>query len=182
MKPIKWRTDEEPKRFEWEEGDLVYIPVNTVHQHFNSDPDKPARFISASNRIYKELGMGRSGGTRRGSAVRKKIRIVKNSTEVIDVEQQMYDEERCFVRGIGSQGYSLKQEMERLRSMPRVIKGARLPWRSGPQVFHKNMMNPGHGLIQSLHCSQEELAPGGRSQKHGHQNPGVALRPRRRGV
>jgi quercetin dioxygenase-like cupin family protein len=89
------------------------------------------------------------------------------------VENQIYDEERCFVRGIGSKGYNLKQELARLRSMPRVIKGSSLPWRSGPQVFHKNMMNPGHGLIQSLHCSQEELAPGGRSQKHGHQNPAL---------
>ena len=69
------------------------------------------------------------------------------------MENQIYDEERCFVRGIGSKGYNLKQELARLRSMPRVIKGSSLPWRSGPQVFHKNMMNPGHGLIQSLHCS-----------------------------
>ena len=53
-----WRTHDEPKRFEWEEGDLVFIPVNTVHQHFNSDPEKPARFVSASNRIYKEMGWG----------------------------------------------------------------------------------------------------------------------------
>jgi quercetin dioxygenase-like cupin family protein len=55
---FEWKTNQEPKRFDWEEGDLVFIPVNTVHQHFNSDPDKPARFISASNRIYKYLGWG----------------------------------------------------------------------------------------------------------------------------
>ncbi|MGH7831149.1 MAG: cupin domain-containing protein [Candidatus Binatia bacterium] len=54
----EWKVATEPKRFDWEEGDLVWIPVNTVHQHFNSDPDKPARFISASNRIYKYLGWG----------------------------------------------------------------------------------------------------------------------------
>jgi quercetin dioxygenase-like cupin family protein len=54
----KWHPAAEPKRFDWEEGDLVFIPINTVHQHFNSDPDKPARFISASSRIYKTLGMG----------------------------------------------------------------------------------------------------------------------------
>jgi quercetin dioxygenase-like cupin family protein len=89
------------------------------------------------------------------------------------VEEHKWDEERCYVRGVGSNAYNLKQEMDRMRSMPRVIKGANLPWRSGPQVWHKNMMNPGHGLIQSLHCSQEELAPGGRSQKHGHQNPAL---------
>jgi len=55
---FEWKTASEPKRFDWEEGDLVFVPVNTVHQHFNSDPDKPARFISASNRLYKQLGWG----------------------------------------------------------------------------------------------------------------------------
>lgn len=54
----EWKIAQEPKRFDWEEGDLVWIPVNTVHQDFNSDPEKPARFISASNRIYKHLGWG----------------------------------------------------------------------------------------------------------------------------
>ena len=54
----KGHTPTELKRFDWEEGDLVFIPINTVHQHFNSDPDKPARFVSASNRIYKTVGLG----------------------------------------------------------------------------------------------------------------------------
>jgi quercetin dioxygenase-like cupin family protein len=51
-----WSTEEEPSRHEWEAGDLVYIPVNTVHQHFNLDADRPARFICAQNRAYKSLG------------------------------------------------------------------------------------------------------------------------------
>jgi len=51
-----WKILGTPKKFEWEEGDVVYIPVNTVHQHFNADPDKIARFISAVNPIYKFLG------------------------------------------------------------------------------------------------------------------------------
>ena len=86
------------------------------------------------------------------------------------MEQQHYDEERCFVRGIGSHGYNLQQELGRLRSLPRVIKGFGRGWHGGPQGWHKNMMNPGFGMIQSLHCSVQEIAPGGRSQKHGHQN------------
>lgn len=53
-----WSWASEPKRFEWEEGDCVYIPPNTVHQHCNADPSKPARFISATNRTYKHLGYG----------------------------------------------------------------------------------------------------------------------------
>lgn len=52
-----WDWEVEPKKFEWEKGDFVYIPPYTAHQHFNSDPSKPARFISATNRLLKALGM-----------------------------------------------------------------------------------------------------------------------------
>lgn len=51
-----WRIADTPQRFEWEAGDWMYIPVNTAHQHFNLDGDEPARFISATSRIYKFLG------------------------------------------------------------------------------------------------------------------------------
>lgn len=51
-----WDWETEPKRYEWEEGDFVYIPPYTMHQHFNADPDKPARFISATNRLLKSMG------------------------------------------------------------------------------------------------------------------------------
>ncbi len=52
-----WDWEQEPKRFEWEEGDFVYIPPYTTHQHFNADPDKPARFITATSRMLKPLGL-----------------------------------------------------------------------------------------------------------------------------
>jgi quercetin dioxygenase-like cupin family protein len=53
-----WKADETPKRFEWEAGDIVYIPPNTIHQHFNLDPDRPARFIAAMSRVYRFIGFG----------------------------------------------------------------------------------------------------------------------------
>lgn len=53
----EWVVDREPKRFEWEAGDLIVIPVNTVHQHFNADPEKPARLLSAVNNLYKWLDL-----------------------------------------------------------------------------------------------------------------------------
>ncbi len=53
-----WKVSPTPKRFEWEAGDIVYIPPNTIHQHFNLDPDRPARFISAINRVYRFVGFG----------------------------------------------------------------------------------------------------------------------------
>lgn len=45
-------------KWDWEEEDVVFIPVNTVHQHFNSDSRRPARFISFQSRLYYYLGHG----------------------------------------------------------------------------------------------------------------------------
>ena len=51
-----WRPDETPKRFEWEAGDWMYIPVNTIHQHFNVDGEEPARLLCATSMLFKWLG------------------------------------------------------------------------------------------------------------------------------
>lgn len=52
-----WIPQDEVKRFEWRAGDVIYVPPNTIHQHFNADPERPARLISAINRIYKNSGL-----------------------------------------------------------------------------------------------------------------------------
>jgi quercetin dioxygenase-like cupin family protein len=52
-----WKPQAEVKRYEWEAGDVIYIPPNTIHQHFNASRDKPVRLISAINRIYKYCGL-----------------------------------------------------------------------------------------------------------------------------
>lgn len=52
-----WKPQEEVKRFEWEAGDVIYVPPNTIHQHFNADPERPARLISSTNRIFKQCGL-----------------------------------------------------------------------------------------------------------------------------
>lgn len=52
-----WKVMDEVKRYEWEAGDVIYIPPNTVHQHFNADPAQPVRLISAINRIYEKFGL-----------------------------------------------------------------------------------------------------------------------------
>jgi quercetin dioxygenase-like cupin family protein len=52
-----WKPQEELKRYEWEAGDVIYIPPNTIQQHFNADPERPVRLISVVNRIYKACGL-----------------------------------------------------------------------------------------------------------------------------
>jgi mannose-6-phosphate isomerase-like protein (cupin superfamily) len=53
----RWKPQEEINCFEWEAGDVIYIPPCTIHQHFNADPVRPARLISCINRIYKNSGL-----------------------------------------------------------------------------------------------------------------------------
>ncbi|MFQ5855966.1 MAG: cupin domain-containing protein [Anaerolineae bacterium] len=39
----------EPIKIEWEEGDLLSPPLMAWHQHFNSDPERPARYLAITN-------------------------------------------------------------------------------------------------------------------------------------
>jgi uncharacterized RmlC-like cupin family protein len=50
-----WQWEAEPRRFEWERGDFIYVPPFSIHQHFNANPNE-TRLIVISNRIVKEMG------------------------------------------------------------------------------------------------------------------------------
>ena len=50
-----WEWAEEPKTFEWKQGDYIYIPPFTMHQHF-AKPGEECRIIVMSNRIVKDMG------------------------------------------------------------------------------------------------------------------------------
>jgi quercetin dioxygenase-like cupin family protein len=52
-----WTPQAETKRYEWEAGDVIYVPPNTIHQHFNASADRPLRLISATNRIFRASGL-----------------------------------------------------------------------------------------------------------------------------
>ena len=77
--------------------------------------------------------------------------------------------DRVFVRGIQGQ-YSLKDELKRLRAMPRVRKGKEHKFVDGPQTWSRHYVEPKDGITQMFHLHLEEYGPGGKSQKHGHQN------------
>lgn len=77
--------------------------------------------------------------------------------------------DRVFVRGIQGH-YNLKDELKRLRSLPRVQKGSTLKFMDGPQCYSRHYMEPVDGMTQTFHIHLEEYGPGGKSQKHGHVN------------
>jgi mannose-6-phosphate isomerase-like protein (cupin superfamily) len=52
-----WKPQDHESRWEYEAGDVIYVPPNTIHQHFNADPERPLRLISCINRIFKQCGL-----------------------------------------------------------------------------------------------------------------------------
>ena len=52
-----WSWKEEPRKFEWERGDFIFVPAYCIQQHFNTDPDNEARLIVITNRIFKAMGL-----------------------------------------------------------------------------------------------------------------------------
>lgn len=52
-----WKPQDKVSTWEYEAGDVIYVPPNTIHQHFNADPDRPLRLISCINRIFKNSGL-----------------------------------------------------------------------------------------------------------------------------
>ena len=77
--------------------------------------------------------------------------------------------DRIFVRPIQG-AYNLTEELERLRSMPRVRKARDIKFVDGPQTYSRHYVEPKDGITQTFHLHLEEYGPGGRSQKHGHVN------------
>lgn len=49
------RVAKTPERFDWKATDMIYVPQNTIHQHF-AEHDGPAMLLSAQNRLFKLLG------------------------------------------------------------------------------------------------------------------------------
>jgi len=76
---------------------------------------------------------------------------------------------RVFVRAIAG-AYNLREELARLRAMPRVRKGREIKFIDGPQTYSRHYVEPKDGISQLFHLHVEEYGPGGKSQKHGHVN------------
>lgn len=103
----------------------------------------------------------------------EKVGTLEQPVKVRSAGERYYEGGRVFVREMKSGGYSLREEMARQKNGPRVFKSTTVPWHGGPQKWNREIVSPASGLLQTLQSSFELLAPGGKSQKHGHQNPAL---------
>jgi len=85
------------------------------------------------------------------------------------VEYYHDKKDRVFVRAIEG-AYNVTEELNRLRSVPRVRKASEIKFVDGPQAYSRHYVEPKDGISQLFHLHLEEYGPGGKSQKHGHVN------------
>ena len=81
-----WIPQDKIQRFDYEAGDIVYVPPNTIHQHFNGDPDRPLRLISNTNRIFKQCGLN-------------DLEQIEDAPEYVEGEVLSPEKIRVFLRG-----------------------------------------------------------------------------------
>ncbi len=81
-----------------------------------------------------------------------------------------YQKQRLFFRDLTAFTYSLREELRRLRKVPRVIKGKDIKLKKGPQFFMADIITPKEKVTQVLYAHYVLLAPDGKSDKHGHMN------------
>jgi len=53
---MEFEWEAEPKRYDWEQGDFIYIPPYCIHKHVNADPASEARIIVINSRVIKQIG------------------------------------------------------------------------------------------------------------------------------
>src|SRR6266480_2848595 len=131
-------------------------------------PHGRAVLLRAARRALRFRPAGVSAGD--AAQGRKRREIVVVTENGMGTESHYHSKkDRIFVRALEGQ-YSLREELARLRAVPRVRKGKQLKFVDGPQTYSRHYVEPKDGITQMFHLHLEEYAPGGKSQKHGHVN------------
>jgi quercetin dioxygenase-like cupin family protein len=130
------------QRYDWEAGDLVVIHADSVHQHFNADPDRRAYgVITKAKAAWLLLGLWQQG---RPAAF----------------ETDGYGPREDWSR-LWSPGVTAKRK---------VVKLVDAPWHATAGGRERVLSGPGGPDIRanSVDVYQQEIAPGGKSAKHWH--------------
>ena len=94
--------------------------------------------------------------------------------ESTETTGKAYQKERLYIRELTAFTYGLREELQRLRKVPRVIKRKDLEKdlerKKGPQFYNVNIITPKEKITQVIYAHYIVLAPGGKSDNHGHMN------------
>ncbi|HVB06609.1 MAG TPA: cupin domain-containing protein [Acidimicrobiales bacterium] len=102
------------------------------------------------------------------SAYEEKVIPAQELLDVARAAASTPERQRTFVRELSGKYSDI---YKKLIDAPRVIPASSKPWAGGPQMYGKTLIDPDSvDFTQLFHCHFELLAPGAKSQKHGHMN------------
>ena len=130
------------RRYDWEAGDLVVIHADSVHQHFNADPERRAvGVITKAKAAWSYLGLWQQG---------RPAAFAKDGFGPREDWAQLW-----------SPGVTARKK---------VVKPADAPWRAASGGRIRVLSGPGGPEIRavSVDLSVLEIAPGARTASHWH--------------
>ncbi len=84
---------------------------------------------------------------------------------------ERWEKHRIFVRELSGK---YNEVYKNLLKQPRVYKSKQIPFKAGPALWSKPVINPHQANVaQSIETHIELFAPGNKGQKHGHMNGAV---------
>jgi quercetin dioxygenase-like cupin family protein len=143
---LRQADDKPDQRIDWEAGDVVTIPSNAWHKHYNADPDRPALQIAFKNtRLLRKLFHSREF-------------VYQNDFRFRD----RYDDEADYWtrREPGNYG---KVKVNLIKNV--VAEPVDPDPDAGPGVGIRRFSMGGHRMIDH---ALVEIAPGGRVRPHRH--------------
>lgn len=183
-------------RYNWKPGDLVLLPIKKggcEHQHFNSEPDRPSRWLALNPRPLHEC-LGAYTHQKEFCEDWKQAHgdgVVQGSTVWLrDMQEQTQPKTQKAAAGIGAftplkitpktgraktrwdELIELRdQQREQLKHSRVVVHFDELPWEINPQGKMKWYLHP--GIKDTAHHESiiymQEIPPGSRSGKLIHQ-------------
>ncbi len=144
-----WIDDSHKQTFEWGEGSLFAIPLNSWHQHFNGSGSQSARYLAVTNAV-------------------KMINLFRNLDFIFDnpfVFRERFGEEEDFWTGRGTVGRMGKRHIWEVNFVPdiRIIKIPPRPDRGPVGRMHFLMAQSDIGL----HVAEEPARTYAKAHRHG---------------
>jgi len=182
------------QRYDWQQGDIVCVPTYTIHQHFNTDPEKGSRLFYIIPGLFRFMGISETEQIE----LHINYRVPDNATPLYGEDnrfigyrtaegqdyyfgldeplQKLMDEMKAFSEMVTEPRDTyelalkgLAEENQWRRTVPRIVRPSELPWEDTRMGRLKYLVHPTRSsALRTIQAYLQELPPGGRSGKHLH--------------
>jgi gentisate 1,2-dioxygenase len=163
-------------KVDWQPGDLILLPMRpggVAHQHVNTDPDKPARWLAFISNAFREhtgyeivqlMDAPEWAAANKGQAGEQPVTVRPQERPMAPAPSA----ERKKPQNLLDELFAMRDEFrERNRTGLKVVRGDDLPWESNAQGKMKWYVHPRKPdtCTKTILLYVQEIPPGGHSGK-----------------